>query len=190
LVKEADDNSKGRLSKFQEVRQAGARLLASSHDAEPKLFFDSDDLALRCGAYEAGRNLNAHQIEAAVKQDGDLARVHLIRNVTLWHSLKMRDMLVHVVLSGAETEEPRWEFKRREWHYRKDFPKWFEAEEYSHADDRPISKSTIAQVVASIAKAPSIRSLEDRLIDVEKMQKILIWIAAIAFIILVAQKWI
>ncbi len=188
-AKEAEDNANGRLSKFQEVRQAGARLLASRHDAEPCLYLDSDDIALRCGAYEATRNPDAVAIEAAVKRDGELARVHLIRNEGLWRKEKTRDLLLDLVLRGSETEEPRWEFNRRERHYRKEFPAWFEGEDYSEPDERPINESSIADVVAGVAAAPAVRALHDRLAAVEKMQQILIWLVGVALIALAVHAW-
>ncbi len=75
LAKEEEDNAKGRLSDFQTVRQAGARLLANRHDADRSQFLDSDDIALRCGAYQGNRWLDAEATRTAVERDGDLARV-------------------------------------------------------------------------------------------------------------------
>lgn len=187
--KEAEQNSKGRLSDFQEVRQAGARLLVGRHDAEPGLYMDSEDVALRCGAYEASRKLDADAVKAAVERDGELARVHLVRNRELWRREQSRDLLSDVVLRSSETEEPRWEFRRREAHYRKEFPGWFEGEEYSEPDERPISESSIADLVSGVAGDPAVRGLHERLAAVEKSQQTLFWMVAAALLILVAQMW-
>src|SRR5690606_34101994 len=105
---------------------------------------------IRCGGYEAAPKLSEAAIEAAIERDGELARVHLIRNERLWRSEKTRDLLLDLVLRGSKSDEPRWEYNRRERHYRKEHPHWFKDEEYeqSEPDRRPISESSIADVAA------------------------------------------
>ncbi|WP_156457745.1 hypothetical protein [Altererythrobacter sp. Root672] len=189
LADETNRNAEGRLSDFQEVRQAAARLLAGRHDAKPRLFIDSDDVALRCGAYEAASKLDEETLEAAVKLDGDLARLHLIRNEGLWRSEKSRDLLLDVVLRGSEGDEPRWEYRRRERHYRKEYPTWFEGEEYLEPDERPISESSIADVVASVTGDPAIKGIQRRLDAVEDRQRSVVWLAALCLIMLAVLVW-
>lgn len=188
-AKEAELNEKGRLSDFQAVRQAGARLLVGSHDAEPRLYFNSDDIALRCGAYEAERKLDPEAIEAAVERDGDLARVYLIRNESLWRTERTRNLLLNVVLRGADTEEPRWEFKRRESFYRNEFPGWSGDEEYSEPDERPIGERSVSDVVASVTASPALKALQDRLASLEKAQRTVVWMVVAALVALVVHTW-
>jgi hypothetical protein len=187
--REAEENAKGRLSAFQTVRQAGARLLASGYNASTEELLDSDDVARRCGAYEGARQLSEEAIEAAVLRDADLARVHFIRNENLWRKQKLRDHIIDDVLRGSETDEPRWEFERRERYYRKHSPGWFADEGYTEPDDRPISESSIAELVAGVANDPTIRDLQNRLVGLEKTQQCLLWIAGITLVSLIAQNW-
>jgi hypothetical protein len=187
--KERADNAKGRLSDFQEVRQAGARLLAGAPKAIPDQFLESDDMAVRCGAYEGLSKLSPEQMKAAVKRDGDLARVHLIRNQGLWRSEKTRDLLLDEGLRGAETDEPRWEYQAREARYRKQFPAWFEGDRYTEPDERPISESSIADLVKSVVADPAVKGLEQKVIGLERTLQTLMWMVGIAFIVIVAEAW-
>jgi hypothetical protein len=186
---EQAENAKARLCAFQQVRQSGARVLASRHDAAPGEFLTSDDVAMRCGAYEGERKLTAVQIKAAVERDGYLARVHLMRNEVLWSSEKTRDLLVDEVLRDADTEEPRWEYQAREASYRKQFPAWFEGDDYAEPDERPVSESSIAVLVKSVVGDPAITGLRDRLTALEKQQQTLLWMVGIALVILVIRAW-
>lgn len=186
--KEADENDKGRLSAYQMVRQAGARLLASDYKAQIQDQLASDDVAIRCGAYEGARKLGEEALEAAVDRDGDLARVYLIRNEHLWRKQPLRDLLVDV-LGGAKTEEPRWEFERWERHYRKQSPGWFADEDYCEPEDRPISESSMAELIAGVSNAHAIRDLQTRLSGMEKTQQYTFWIAGLALVILLSRAW-
>ena len=187
--REAEENAKGQLSAFQMVRQAGARLLASDYKASTEELLDSDDVARRCGAYEGARQLSKEAVEAAVERDADLARVHLIRNENLWRNQKLRDLLIDEVLRGSKTEEPRWEFERRERYYRKHSPGWFADEDYTEPDDRPISESSMAELIAGVSNAHAIRDLQTRLSGLEKTQHYTFWIAGLALVILLSQVW-
>lgn len=187
--KEAQENSKGRLSACQMVRQAGARLLASDYKSDTQELLDSQDVAIRCGAYEGARKLSEEAIEAAVKRDGDLARVHLVRNENLWRTQALRDVLSDDVLRGSETEEPRWEYADRDRQYRKQHPAWFADDDYSEPDDRPISEFSISGVVTSIANEPSVRELKERITRLEKTQQITLWLAGITLVALLSHAW-
>jgi hypothetical protein len=189
VAAEQAENAKARLSAFQQVRQSGARVLAGKHDAVPGEFLASDDVAIRCGAYEGERKLTADQIKAAVERDGDLARVHLIRNEVLWRSEKMRDLLVDEILRGAESDEPRWEYQAGDARYRKECPGWFEGDRYAEPDERPISESSIADLVTSVVADPAIKGLQERLTAVEKRQQTLLWMLGAALVMLMVQAW-
>jgi hypothetical protein len=189
VAKEIENNAKGRLSDFQIVRQAGARLLASRYDGEPGQFLKSEDIALRCGAYEGERKLDNAKISEAIERDKDLARVHLVRNDDLWRREKTRDILLDVVLRGSETDEPQWEYRAREQRYRKEFPSWFEGEQYPESDERPIAESSIADVVAGVAGDPSVKGIQERLVAVEKAQQTLLWLVGIILLLIVLQIW-
>lgn len=188
LIKEETNNKKGRLSDFQKIRQAGARLITSSYDVDLEKFLHSEDLALRCGAYEGARVLKTEQIEAAVEQDVDHARLYLIRNKVSWRSEKTREVLFGL-LQGSEGDELRWEFKRREEHYRKEHSEWFQDEEHFELDDRPLSESSIADVVSGIAADESFKQLHQRLSIVEEKQRSLRWMVALALILLLVIVW-
>jgi hypothetical protein len=187
--KEAQENSKGRLSACQMVRQAGARLLASHYKADTQTLFDSDDVAIRCGAYEGARKLSEKAIEAAVERDGDLARVHLISNENLWRTQALRDILIDDVRRGSDTEEPRWEYADRERQYRKKHPAWFADDRYFEPDERPISEFSISGVVTSIANEPAVRELKERIVRLEKTQQITLWLAGITLVALLSHAW-
>lgn len=189
VAAEQAENAKARLSPFQQVRQSGTRVLAGRHDAAPGEFLTGDDVAMRCGAYEGERKLTADQIKAAVERDGDIARVHLIRNEVLWRTEKTRDLLVDEVLRGAATDEPGWEYQSRDAKYRKEFPGWFEGDRYAEPDERPVSESSIAVLVKSVVGDPAISGLRDRLTVLEKQQQTLLWIVAIMLVILVVRAW-
>lgn len=186
---EAKANDKGRLSNFQQVRQSGARLLASRHDAEPQLYWDNDDVALRCGAYEACRKVDKASMEAAVERDGDLAREHLIRNENLWRHDRSRFLLNSVALKGAETEEPLWAYKERSRRFRAEFPSWFQDEEYSEPDERPITEISMSDLIAGLAQDSALASLAPRLAAVERIQQGLIWMVGITLIVLLFHSW-
>lgn len=185
-AEEAEKNEKGRLSNFQSVRQAGARLLAARHDATSEAFRSSDDVAFRCGAYEGGHQLDVDAVKAAVERDGDLARVHLVRNKVLWRPERNRDELLKEVLRGAETEEPRLEFFRRERNYREMFPGWFNDEGIDEPDKRPITESSIQDLVAGITDDVAVKGIRDRLAALEKAHQKLFWMMAIALALFIA----
>jgi hypothetical protein len=187
--KERADNAKGRLSDFQKVRQAGARLLAGKHQAVPGEFLESDDVALRCGAYEGQPKLSPKEVKAAVARDGDLARVHLVRNQRFWHSEQLRDLLLDEVMRGAETDEPRWEYQSRDARYQKEFPGWFEGDRYAEPDERPVSESSIAALVKSVVGDPAIAGLQERLTALEKRQRTLLWMVGAAVAMLIVIAW-
>jgi hypothetical protein len=191
IAGEGAENAKARLSPFQQVRQAGARLLAGKHNAVPGHFLASDDVAIRCGAYEGERKLTADQIKSAIERDADLARVHLMRNEALWRSEKMRDLLVDELLRGAESDEPRWEYQRRDAHYRKEFPAWFErdGDGYAEPDERPISESSIGALVTSVVADPAIKSLQARLAALEKTQQTMLWMLGATLVLLIVGAW-
>ena len=189
LAAEQAENAKAHLSAFQQVRQSGARVLAGKHDAIPGELLASEDVAIRCGAYEGERKLSADQIKGAVERDGDLARVHLIRNEVLWRSEKMRDLLVDQVLRGAESEEPGWEYQARDARYRKKFPGWFQGDRYAEPDERPVNESSIAALVESVVADPAIKGLQERLTALQKTQQTLIWMGGAALVMLVFQAW-
>lgn len=189
LPREQADNAKARLSSFQQVRQSGARVLAGKYDAKPDEFLSSDDMAIRCGAYEGYSKLTADQIKAAVERDADLARVHLIRNEALWRSAKMRDLIVDEILRGAETDEPGWEYRARDKQYRKEFPTWFEGDRYAEPDERPVSESSISALVTSVVTDPAIRGLQERLAALEKRQQALLWMLGAALVLLIVGGW-
>lgn len=187
--REAEENAKGQLSAFQMVRQAGARLLASDYKASTEEWLDSDDVARRCGAYEGARQLSEEAIEVAVERDTDLARVHLIRNVNLWRKQALRDLLIDDVLHGSKGEWPRWEYADRERQHRIQHPAWFADEDYTEPDERAVSESSLAEVVAAVTNDPAIRDLQSRLTGLEKTQQYILWIAGITLVSLIVQNW-
>lgn len=128
-------------------------------------------------------------ISALLERDGDLARVHLIRNENLWRNQALRDALSDDVLRGSETEEPRWEYASRDRQYRKQYPGWFADDSYSEPDERPISELSISGVVTSIASEPAVRELKDRIIRLEKTQQITLWLAGITLVALLSHAW-
>ena len=186
---DASKNMKGRLSDFQTVRQAGARLLASRHDAASGSLRSSDDVAVRCGAYEGEIDLGTDAMKAAVERDGDLARVHLARNEDLWRSEETRDVLLNEVLRGADTEEPGREFNRRESYYRKKFPIWFKGQGVDEPDERSITESSIQDLVAGITGDAVFKGIQERLAALEKAQQKLFWLMVIAIVVVVARIW-
>lgn len=187
--REVKDNEKSWLSPFQVVRQAGARLLSKSDKDTADRLLSSEDIAIRCGAYEGHPSLNKKTIKAAVAQDGDLARVYLIRNKWLWRNANLRDNLVEDVLRGSLGDEPRWEFRVQENLFRKKFPKWFEDEDRvaGEPNERPIADSSVADLVASIAGDGTIKRLEARMAEIEKTQRIGVWLLVITTTLLVLQ---
>lgn len=187
--KEAEENSKGWLSAYQMVRQAGARLLASDYKTDTQELLDSEDVAIRCGAYEGARKLSKKAIEAAVERDGDLARVHLIRNENLWRTQALRDVLSDDVLRGSGSDEPRWEYADRNRRYRQQHPAWFADDDYSEPDERPISEFSISGVVSSIANEPAVLELKERIIRLEKTQQIILWLAGITLLAVLSHAW-
>lgn len=191
LEKEATENARGRLSDFQEIRQAGSRLLASDWNAPIAEYLASDDVAVRCGVYEGAKKLDAELIVAAIERDGDLARTHLIRNPRLWRSQKQRNLLVDHALHGTTSEEPRWEFRRREASYRKLFPRWFDDEDdsYLEPDERPIAESSLADIVRGVTNNPSMQELQRRVAQLEKGQTLMTLMLGAVLIILIGQIW-
>jgi hypothetical protein len=180
--KEAAENLKGRLSHHQEVRQAGARLLASSK-SELKQFLESEDLAQRCGAYEVGR-FKPEEMKAAVERDGDHARLYLVRNEHLWRTDRLRDAM-RDVLNGGDRENASWEYRRRDSHYRKTFPLWFKDEDLpAEPDERPIRDASIADVAAAVASDPAITQVTARMAALEKRQQVLLWMVLAVLVVL------
>jgi hypothetical protein len=182
-------NAKGRLSPFQKVRQSGARVLAGRHDAKAGALLTNDDVAVRCGAYEADHQLTADQIKAAVERDGDLARVHLVRNEAFWRTEKLRDRLGDEVLRGSATDEPRWEYQARDVRYRRRHPTWFSGDAHTELDERLVSESSIAALVTSLVSDPTIKGLHERLAALEKTQQALVWTLGATLVVLIFTAW-
>lgn len=174
-AREVEHNQKGQLSAFQQVRQAGARLLASDYKFDQKQFRESDDLALRCGAYEVGPS-TAEEVSQAIERDGDLARLYLLRNERSWRTSASRNELLDL-LTGAENDHIRWEYRDCERSYREKFPLWFKDEDLPvEPDERPLSEATIADLVTGVASDPNRKQMLDRINSLEKQQQTLIWL--------------
>lgn len=186
---EVNENKLGRLSAFQAVRQAGGRLFLGRRPEDDEKFWHSEDVALRCGAYEGTHWLDAETIKSAVARDGDLARVYLVRNKGLWYTEAKRDMLWRHVLVGSETGEPRYEYDRLARYYRAKSPYLFNDERTPAPNERLVGESSIAELVSSLTRDPAIKGLQERLEGLERGLTGFVIFTSLMLVILVALAW-
>ena len=53
--RESKDNERGALSRYQSVRRAASAMLLHAREVKQEQLLDSEDVAIRCGAYVAGK---------------------------------------------------------------------------------------------------------------------------------------
>jgi hypothetical protein len=132
-----------------------------------KDLLQSDDLALRCGAYMGGgfvvdRPFTSEQLRQGIRRDGWLAVQSMLRNPSCWETAEARELILsteeerELMLSIGEedgdTSHPRlewWEFESRErerqrWlqKFQKEHPEWFQPEE-KQTDDNDTLDATV-----------------------------------------------
>jgi hypothetical protein len=168
---EVSDNEKVRASSYQDIRRAAAAMLLASYEVKQEALLDSEDMALRGGAYVAGK-FTPQTIRDAVKRDGWFATESLMRNAACWRTEKHRDAL-HDGLSASDDDTIRWEYRRWADKFAKDHPNWFEDREANlELEDRPLSESSTGELARHIFSMPAFASLDAKLEHIAQSQKV------------------
>jgi hypothetical protein len=151
--RELKDNRGGDLSNYQRIRRAASAALLRSRKMSEKDLLQSDDLALRCGAYMGGgfvvdRPFTPEQMRQGIRRDGWFAVQSMLRNPSCWKTTEARELILSteeeltLILSDGEedgdTFHPRLEYwesasrdrERTDWleKFQKEHPEWFKAE--------------------------------------------------------------
>ncbi|SUY92149.1 hypothetical protein [Comamonas terrigena] len=114
----------GSLGNWERVRKGLARLALRVESLDSMLA--SDDIAFRAAAYSMER-LNAKQLRAGYKKDGELLLVEAIGNMRLWQTRVTRRTLRDFVWDD-QTSNAIDRYHRKEQEVRKKHPKWFDYE--------------------------------------------------------------
>jgi hypothetical protein len=152
--RELKDNREGDLSNYQCIRRAASAALLKGGRMSQKDLLQSDDLALRCGAYMGGGfslldvPMTPELMQQGIRRDGWFAVQSMLRNPSCWKTAEARELMLsneeehELMLSTVEedsdTSKPRleyWEYEyrkreRNQWlkKFQKEHPEWFKAE--------------------------------------------------------------
>jgi hypothetical protein len=189
VADEVKSNASGYLSPHQQIRHAAACMLIANREATKEQFIVSDDIALRCAAYQRGK-IELAEMKASVERDGALAVRHLIYNLSNWKNADHRDELESLVQSVDE-ETLGWEYSHRYALYLKEHPDWFDGEELpKEPDERPLTESSIADVVGGVvqgvATVPAFTAQSAAIEKLAQAQRYQFWLllAALAALLL------
>lgn len=187
---EDENNKKGELSPYQNIRRATAAMLLGTSTTEQDTLVQSDDIAVRCGAYVAGR-FTPDEMKTAIERDGWIATVSLMQNPKCWRTAEHRDAL-DVALGSLGNEVSRsieqinWEYRWWSEKFEKDHPDWFEFDEFDvEPEDRPLMESSIGELARNVFSSPAFTTLNARIEAIVHAQRVQFWIliALLAIII-------
>lgn len=181
---ERKDNKLGYLSSYQTIRRAAAAMLLSEHELEQGRLLDSDDSAIRCGAYLVARFTPA-EMESAIERDGWIAIVSLMQNPNCWRTSNHRDTLYDGINADSDTtsdNEPTLDYRDyRRWEnkFAADHPQWFDSEKVDVAPiDKPLTESSARDLLGHVATSPALTSISTKLERFAQAQRIHFWLLA------------
>ena len=158
-ARQAEDHEIGHLGNMEQVRKGLARLALSKSGKLLAYLLASDDLALRAAAYAAG-NLNAEQLRAGSKKDGELFLTEALRNTSLWRSQGARQALHDIswdVVNNHRHSDlmAANEYNSMEKDMRMKHPTWFADEEGGQSgddddDQSPATKADISSLAGHL----------------------------------------
>jgi hypothetical protein len=162
--REVEDNRRGDLSNYQRIRRAASAALLKAGRMSQKDLVQSDDLALRCGAYMGGSfslldvPMTPELMQQGIRRDGWFAIQSMLRNPSCWKTAEARALILsteeehEVMLATGEedddTTHPRLEYwdyeyrkrERKRWleKFQKEHPEWFQLKAKQTADRDPV----------------------------------------------------
>ena len=149
---ETDDNERGYLGHFQQVRLGLARLAAGKewqHKDTRDGILKSDDVAIRCGGY-LGFAFTSEGLEEAWQRDRKLAARFFVANDKNWSTMEGREALDEICRRESEGDDYdislSREFHRRLEQLEKSNPEWFEEEEDSLANGNDIPDPILERI--------------------------------------------
>lgn len=98
--REQEDNRQKRLSAYQRVRRAASATLLRSRKTSQTDLLQSDDLALRCGAYMGGGfsildvPMTPELMQQGIRRDGWLAAQSMLQNPVCWKTAEGRELML------------------------------------------------------------------------------------------------
>jgi hypothetical protein len=107
--RELEDNRQRRLSAYQRVRRAASAALLIAGSMSQKDLLQSDDLALRCGAYMGGGfslldvPMTPELMQQGIRRDGWFAAQSMLQNPVCWKTAEGREVMLS---SEARESDP------------------------------------------------------------------------------------
>ena len=178
---EKKDNEGGSLSSYQNIRRAAAAMLLRGYDLKQEQLLESDDNAVRCGAYVLGK-FTPDEMKCAIERDGWLATESLIRNANCWKTWEQREVLDEGISAwtGAPTnhapELARWEYRRWENKFISEHPSWFDSEELHEVEDRPLMETSSAALIQQVMTSPALTSISTKVESLVQAQRTHFWL--------------
>lgn len=179
LGKEAKDNERASASDYQTIRRATAAMLLKQYEVKQEALLASDDIAVRAGAYVAGKFTPA-EMNAAIERDGWLATDSFLENLNCWRSEEHRDEL-GLGISAVESEWMGWRYDRYANEHKTLHPEWFAQHEIEEPeDDRPLTESSIGELTRNVVTSSTFTSLTNSVERLARAQQIQLWLLIIA----------
>lgn len=192
--KEKKDNERGSLSSYQSIRRAAATMLLHSYDLKQEHLLESEDNAVRCGAYVAGK-FTPDEMKCAIDRDGWLATESLMRNPNCWRTTDHRDALNDGVSTEAGApsnnapELNHWEYRRWANKFADEHPEWFDFEEVDLvAEDRPLTESSTGDLVRHVLTSPAFTSVSAKVESLARAQRIHFWLLVAILAVLLFRR--
>lgn len=191
---EGKANKRGDLSPYQSIRRSAAAMLLQGYHLEQEQLLESEDNAIRCGAYIAGR-FKPDEMTSAIARDGWLATASLMQNPNCWRTSEHRDALnvgVRAAASVTFTSAPElayWEYRRWENKFEAEHPKWFEVEEVDlQPEDKPLTESSTGELVQQVFASSGFKSIGEKVESLAQAQRIHFWLLVVILVILVFRR--
>ncbi|MFA5990233.1 MAG: hypothetical protein WC803_11600 [Sphingomonas sp.] len=192
---ESKDNQGGQLSSYQSIRQAASAMLLHARHLKQEHLLASEDNAIRCGAYLAGR-FSPEEMNRAIRRGGWLATASFMQNPNCWRTFEHREVLDDSVSAASKVtfanapELAYWEMGRWKNKFESEHPDWFEWNVSYEPDDKPLTESSIGDLAQQIVReadtglAPAFASIDGKLASLARSQQIQFWLVLIVLAIL------
>lgn len=176
----------GYLSAYQSIRKN-----LSSQLLDKSIRESNSDIAIRSGFYET-EWLSCDQINAAFEKDGIVALAAMMNNDNLWKRVATRQALRDLCWA-ADKLDPNFHFDNAnkfnsfEDRHRKNHNDWFSSDKVVEASeisdgDLPVNRRYLYEMLEVVIKSNI--ATQEKIVQVEKRQKIILWIVGITLAIL------
>lgn len=184
LAEEAKGYGRANASDYQTIRRAASAMLLTEHEVKQQELLASDDIALRAGAYVAGK-FTPSEMTAAVERDGWLAADSFLENRNCWRTEDHRSEL-RSGISTVGSDWIGWRYDHYANKHKADHPEWFARDEIEDAgEDRPLTESSIGELTRNVATSSTFTALTGSVERLVKAQKMQFWLLIIVLGLLV-----